>query len=96
VALAALVAGLVVAARLLAPWRLAFAVDPHELYGQLYTQVRSEVRDDSAEWLAAAGFGYDRLRGRNARRVKLMSALSTALAVLMVLQTLAWIAELLG
>jgi hypothetical protein len=93
VALAALVAGLIVAATLLAPWRLVFAVDPHELYGQLYAQARQEV---SAEWLAAAGFGYDRLRERNARRVNLMSALSTALAVLMVLQTLAWIAELLG
>jgi hypothetical protein len=96
VALAALVAGLVVAATLLAPWRLVFAVDPHELYGQLYTQVRREVGADSTEWLAAAGFGYVRVRERNVRRVKLMSALSTVLAVLMVLQTLAWIAELLG
>jgi len=96
VALAALVAGLIVAATLLVPWRFVFAVSPHEIYGQLYEQARGEAGIDNPEWLVAAAVGYDRLRERNARRVRLMSALSTMLAVLMVLQTLAWIVELLG
>ena len=95
-ALAALVAGLVVAATLLAPWRLAFAVEPRELYRELYERARSEARTNAGEWLVAAGLGYERLRERNARRVNLMSTLSTTLAALIVVQTLAWIVELLG
>jgi hypothetical protein len=43
-----------------------------------------------------AAFSYERLRARSSRRVRLMSALSVVLATLVVLQTLAWIAELLG
>ena len=46
-------------------------------------------------WLAAsAGYGYQELRERNASRVGLMSTLSGALGLLMVLQTLAWLAAL--
>ncbi|HKG04255.1 MAG TPA: hypothetical protein VKB03_13835 [Conexibacter sp.] len=95
VALFSLVAGLVVAAVLLGPWKLIFAVDPNELYMQLYEQARRTTDADGAEWLVAAALGYQLLRDQNARRVRVMSALSAALAVLMVLQTLAWIAELL-
>jgi hypothetical protein len=94
-ALGALVVGLIVAAVLLAPWQLVFAVDPRRLYDQLYEQARRDVQEGSAEWLLAAALGYEQLRDENARRVDVMSALSAALAVLMVLQTLAWIAELL-
>jgi len=95
-ALIALVAGLVIAATLLAPWRLAFAVEPRELYAELYEQARREAAADTGQWLAAAGLGYERLRERNARRVNVMSGLSTTLALLMVVQTLAWVVELLS
>jgi hypothetical protein len=94
VALAALVLGLVAAAILLAPWRLKFAIDARELYGTLYEQASAEAAADTLGWLAAAGYGFQRLREENSRRVRQMSWLSGALGVLMVLQTLAWLAAL--
>lgn len=57
VALAALVAGIVVAAMLLAPWSLTFAVDARDLYRELYTQAAAEAEGDTLGWLAAAGYG---------------------------------------
>jgi hypothetical protein len=94
VALTALVAGLLAAAVLLAPWKLKFAVDAPELYEELYDQAAAEAAADTLGWLAAAGYGYQRLRAENALRVRRMSRLSGALGVLMVLQTLAWLAAL--
>lgn len=94
VALSALVLGLVAAAILLAPWQLKFAVDARELYGELYEQALAEAEGDTLGWLAAAGYGYQELREENAAKVKSMSLLSGALGVLMVLQTIAWLAAL--
>ena len=94
VALGALVLGLVAAAVLLAPWQLKFAVDARELYGELYEQALAEADGDTLGWLAAAGYGYQALREENAAKVKTMSWLSGALGVLMVLQTVAWLAAL--
>jgi hypothetical protein len=95
IALCALVAGLLIAAALLAPWRLTFAVDARNLYWQLYEQARRGADADGPPWLVAAGLGYQHLRDRNAPRVRRMSALSGLLGPLMVIQTLAWIAEFL-
>jgi hypothetical protein len=89
-----LVLGLVAAALLLAPWKLKFAVDAPELYEELYDQALAEAEGDTLGWLAAAGYGYQRLRAENANKVRRMSRLSGALGVLMVLQTLAWLAAL--
>lgn len=94
VALAALVLGLVVAAVLLASWKLKFAVDAHSLYEDLYAQAAAEAAAETLGWLAAAGFLYQDLRKANATRIRLMSVLSGLLASLMVAQTLAWLAEL--
>lgn len=94
VALVALVLGLVAAAVLLAPWRLKFAVDAGELYEELYDEASAEAEHDTLGWLAAAGFGYQRLREENTQKVRVMSLLSGALGVLMVMQTLAWLAAL--
>jgi len=94
VALAALVAGLVGAAILLAPWELKFAVDARELYDELYEQALAEAQADTLGWLAAAGYGYQTLREENAEKVTSMSWLSGALGVLMVVQTVAWLAAL--
>lgn len=93
-AVVALVAGLVLAAVVLAPWKLTFAVDARVLYSQLYPQAAAEAHDDTLAWLAAAGFGYQDLRIKNAPRVRWMSKLSAALGVLMVLQTVLWLAAL--
>ena len=90
----ALVLGLLAAAILLAPWRMKFAVDASELYEELYEEASAEAAADTLGWLAAAGFGYQRLREENAYKVRLMSLLSGALGVLMVVQTLAWLAAL--
>jgi hypothetical protein len=94
VALLALVAGLTVAAVLLAPWKLKFAVDARQLYLDLYGRALEEADTDALGWLAAAGIGYQRLGEKNTSRVRRMSLLSGALGVLMVAQTLAWLADL--
>jgi hypothetical protein len=88
------VLGLVVAALLLAPWRLKFAVDATELYEDLFEQASAEADDDTLGWLAAAGFGYQGVREKNTPKVRWMSALSGLLGVLMVTQTPAWLAAL--
>ncbi len=94
VALASLVLGLLSAAALLAPWKLKFAVDAHDLYRELFPQAAEEADAETLGWLAAAGFGYQALREENAHVVTRMSRLSGALGVLMVLQTLAWLTAL--
>jgi hypothetical protein len=90
-AVLALLMGLVVAAVVLAPWRLKFAVNARDLYEQLYRQAREEADLDSLRWLAAVGFGYQDLRLRNARSVRWLSRLSATLGVLMVMQTVLWL-----
>jgi hypothetical protein len=94
VALAALVLGLLVAAVLLAPWRLSFAVDARDLYDALCERASAEAHTSTLRWLAGAGFGYQRLRETNTATVRRMSRLSGALGILMVIQTTAWIAAL--
>jgi hypothetical protein len=79
---------------LLAPWQLKFAVDARELYDELYEQAAREAPADTLGWLAEAGYGYQALREKNAAKVRRMSRLSGALGVLMVVQTLAWLAAL--
>jgi hypothetical protein len=93
-ALAVLVVGLVAAAILLAPWKLKFAVDARDLYEGLYARAASEADRDTLAWLAAAGFTYQDLRAENAVKVSRMSILSGALGILMVVQTVAWLAAL--
>lgn len=94
IALASLFVGLVVAAVLLAPWRLRFAVDARTLYQQLSDELSSATTPDSQTWLAAAGFAYQRVRDENAVRVRAMSTLSAVLSAMLVLQLLAWVLQL--
>jgi hypothetical protein len=94
VAVAILLLGLVIAAILLAPWRMKFAIDARELYEDLYQQAADEADADTLGWLASAGYSYQALRKENAPKVRRMSRLSGALGVLMVLQTLAWLIAL--
>jgi hypothetical protein len=96
VALATLVVALVIAAVLLAPWRLDFAIDAGNLYARLSQQAGIEADEAEHDLLVAAGFAYQGLRNRNAQKVRRMSALSALLGVLIVLQALAWIAGLIG
>lgn len=94
IALTALVLGLFAAAALLAPWKLKFAVDAQDLYRELFPQATEEADAGTLGWLAAAGFGYQRLREENAHIVTRMSRLSGALGAMMVFQTLAWLTAL--
>jgi hypothetical protein len=93
-AIAALLIGLMVAAILLAPWRLKFAIDARELYDGLFEQASSEAEAGTLGWLARSGYSYQALRDENATKVRRMSWLSGLLGALMVLQTLAWLAAL--
>lgn len=93
-AVAALVIGLALAAILLSNWRLRFAVDAPELYAELYDAAADEADDETLGWLVSAAYGYQELRAENASRVKLMGRLLTSLGILMVLQTLFWLAAL--
>lgn len=83
-----------IAAVLLAPWRLKFAVDARDLYTELYEQAAAEAKEDTLGWLAAAGYGYQALREENVARVGVMSLLSGVLGVLMVAQTVSWLIAL--
>jgi hypothetical protein len=94
VAVVSLLLGLIDAAILLSPWKLKFAIDAQDLYEDLYDQAVAEAEDDTLGWLAVAGYSYQALRNENARKVRMMSWLSGALGVLMVVQTLAWLAAL--
>jgi len=93
-ALIALALGLIVAAILLAPWRLHFAVDAQDLYWGLREREMSEESADPLSWLAAAGLTHQALHTENTSRVRRMSWLSGVSAALMVVQTLAWLAGL--
>jgi hypothetical protein len=93
-ALVSLVVGLVVAAVLLAPWRLPFALDAHTLHERLYGESSPATTSESSVWLAAAGFAYQQVRDENVPRVRAMSVLSAVLSVVLVLQTLAWVVQL--
>ena len=94
IALATLVIGLIVAAILLAPWRLKFAVNARDLYDALYEQASAEAEAETLGWLAAAGFGYQALREENMPTVRRMSRLSGFLGVIVVAQTVAWLLAL--
>jgi hypothetical protein len=93
VALTSLVLGLF-AAVLLAPWKLKFSVDATQLYDEFYEQAAAEADADTLGWLARVGYSYQALREENATRVSWMSRISGALGILMVVQTLAWLAGL--
>jgi hypothetical protein len=94
VALLALVLGLCIAAVILAPWSMTFAVDARELYMQLFQQASNEAEQDTLGWLAGAAITHQELREGNQRKVTLMSRLSAALGILMVVQTVSWLLAL--
>jgi hypothetical protein len=94
IALGTLVLGLGSAAVLLAPWPFKFSIEARDLYNQLYRRASTEARGDALGWLAEAGFSYQEVYEENTRKVRLMSWLSGALSILMIAQTLAWLAAL--
>jgi len=94
IALGALVLGLGAAAVLLAPWDLKFSLKARDLYNQLYQRASVEAHDDTLSWLAEAGYTYQTRCEENTRKVQLMSWLSGALGILMIVQTVAWLAAL--
>ncbi|HET8757327.1 MAG TPA: hypothetical protein VFM58_15015 [Solirubrobacteraceae bacterium] len=94
IAISLLVIGLAAAGVLLAPWKLTFSVDARLLYGRLYEEAVAEAEAGTLGWLASAGYLYQALREHNETRVAWMSRMSGALGLLMVLQTVAWLAGL--
>ena len=95
VGIVALVLGLIVAAALLAPWELRFAIDARLLYERLYEQAAAEAPSGRQRWLAAAGYSYQALQEANGGRVRILERLSGLLALLVVVQTLAWLVDLI-
>jgi hypothetical protein len=95
IALVSLGAALVIAATLLGPWRVRFAVDARNLYEDLRRDITPDAVSDDTDAPVAAGFAYRQLQRDNAGRVRRMSALLGALAALMICQTLAWLTALL-
>lgn len=85
-----LVVGLVLAAAVLAPWKMEFAVDTRELYNQLTVEA---LAGDPARLIAAA-FIYQDVQRANARRERIMRDLSAALGAVTVVQTLLWMLAL--
>lgn len=93
-ALVALLLGLIIAATLLSNWNLRFAVDAPDLYAELWERAAAEAESGTLGWLVSAAYGYHNLRRANARRVRIMGILLTALGALMVLQTVFWLVAL--
>lgn len=96
VAVGALALSIVAAVVLLsAPWKLNFAVGARELYAELYEQAAAEAEESTLGWLVAAAYGYQDLHAANKRAVDIMSWLSFALGVLIVVQAISWLLALL-
>ena len=64
-------------------------------YEALSPQAQAEADDDELRWLAEAGYVYQALCEVNGGKVRSMSWLSGVLGVLMIVQTLAWLAALM-
>lgn len=92
--IAALFAGLLIAVALLASWRLRFAVDPGELLRSLGPLAAIEHGHEGLSWLSVLSLGYERLRDYNAPMVNRMAKLSSALALLVIVQTIGWVMSL--
>jgi len=93
-AVISLVLGLAVAAVVLAPWKLKFAIDASDLYEELYQQASAEAEAETLGWLASAGYTYQALRVENSARVTSISTMSAVLSMLMIVQTIMWLAAL--
>jgi hypothetical protein len=93
-AIGALLVGLVLAAILLAPWDFRFSIAAPDLYDKIFAVASAEGPTDNLSWLVEAAFDYELLRKRNARRARRMGRMSSLLAFLVVVQTLAWLVDL--
>jgi hypothetical protein len=91
-ALAALAGGLIVAAVLLAPWPMRFAVDARELHQRLRGAADATDPQHADGRLVAAAYGYQAMHDANAAGVRAMLRLSACLSALLVVQTLGWLA----
>lgn len=89
-AVATLAVGLVVAAAVLAPWNVRFALDVHRVYRGLERQVNDELSHDSLDWLVVVAMVHEELRERNHRTVQRLTTASAALAVMTIVQTGLW------
>ena len=93
-ALVSLLLGLVIAAALLAPWRLIFALDARRLHDTFYERAAAEAAAGGLGWLLAVAYDLQSLHERNEPKVRRMSLLLGALAALVVIQTLGWLGGL--
>ena len=83
-----------IAAILLVPWRLRFAIDARSIHARLQAQAADESASGTIGWLASAEYAHQELQEQNAERVRQMSWLSGVLAGLIVVQTVAWLLAL--
>jgi hypothetical protein len=93
-AVVSLVVALVIAAVLLAPWKVKFAVDARDLYRVHDPDAAREAERGTLRRLAGVAFEYQSIRDEDAARVVRMSRLSAALAVLLIVQTFSWLVPL--
>ncbi|MDO8184820.1 hypothetical protein Q5424_06360 [Conexibacter sp. JD483] len=94
-ALAALGGGLLVAALLLAPWRMRFSLTLEEVHTAA-TSARWRTVYDPSDWLMAVALAYENACACNKQMVSWMTRLSTTFAVLVVVHAALWIAVLVG
>lgn len=89
-AVAMLVLGLGLAAAVLAPWRMRFALDTRETYVDLH----EVVEQGDPLWLAMIGFAHQDQCHQNRRTINILKALSALLSCVTVMQALFWIGEI--
>lgn len=94
-ALVTLVAGLVIASVLLAPWRVRFSIDADEVYDHA-RRLGSDLDDDSPSLLISVALLHQSVRDNNMYVVRWMTRLSLALAGLVVVHAILWIAAIIG
>lgn len=94
-ALVTLVAGLVTASALLAPWRIRFSIDADEVYDHA-RRLGSDLDDDSPSLLIGVALLHQSVRDNNMYVVRWMIRLSLVLAGLVVVHAILWIAAIIG
>lgn len=89
-AIAMLVVGLGLAAVVLAPWRMRFALDSREIYEDL----NEAARRGDLDWLAAISFAHGYLCDKNYKSINYLSLLSILMSCVTVVQAFLWIGEI--
>lgn len=93
-ALTALTAALTLSAVVLWPWDLRFSLPASRIHGRLERRAAHAPPENAGAWMLEAAWYHEQARTRNRPAEKLMARCSGGTALLLVVQTLAWLAQM--